>query len=118
MKIYKLLENVERLKPNTVDVEDKFDWINEVEGILYKNVFERAEDTTFELPTYDYEADQDIELLIQAPFDTVYFHYLSAKIDFTEGEINSYNNNMSLYNTVYDEFAADYRRKHMPKRGY
>jgi hypothetical protein len=118
MKINKLLESVGHLKPNTVDVADIFDWIDEIEGIVYKGVFEKAEDTTFESPSYDYETDQDKDLLVPAPFDIIYFHYLSAKIDFTEGEINSYNNNMSLYNTAYDDFAAYYRRNHMPKRGY
>lgn len=118
MRISKIIENIGRLKPNTVDVADMFDWINEIEGIVYRGIFEKAEDTDFELPTYDYEADQEAELLVTAPYDIIYFHYLSAKIDFIECEINSYNNNMSLYNAAYDDFAAYYRRNHMPKRGY
>lgn len=118
MKIINLLSKIDRLKPNTVEGEDKFEWINELEGIIYKNIFARAADTTFNFAKYDFDADQETELLVPFPFDDIYFHYLSAKIDYTEGEINSYNNNMSLYNTMYEEFAADYRRNHIPKRGY
>ncbi len=118
MKIGQLLSTIDKIKPNTIESEDKFEWINEIEGLIYNNIFAKAADTSFNFTPYDFEKDQDTDILVPAPYEAMYIHYLSAKIDFWEGDINSYNNNMSLYNELYDNFAAFYRRNNMPKGGY
>ena len=113
-----VIEKVDKLKPNTYDSKDKFDWINELDGLIFQNILSRAEDTDFTFTPYDYETDIDADVLVQAPYNDIYFYFLSAKIDYNDNEITSYNNNISTYNSYYDDFAAFYRRNHVPKRGY
>jgi hypothetical protein len=116
MKFSEAIGTVNRRKHNTVDDEDKFDWLNSLEGIIYENIFSRAEDTTFAYISRSYEIDQEKELSIPEPYTELYIHYLAARIDEDNGEFNSYNNNMVLYNNLYEEFAKYYRRNHMPKQ--
>jgi hypothetical protein len=116
MTFREAIEKINRRKNNTVDDEDKFDWLNSLEGILYENVFSRAADTNFTYISRNYEEDLEKVLLVSEPYTELYIHYLAAKIDEVNGEFNSYNNNMTLYNTIYGEFAKYYRRNHMPKQ--
>lgn len=110
-----LLSTVNRLKPNTVDDEDKFGWINDVEAQVYEKVYSRAADTTFTYSAKAWDTDQAAALLIPYPYSEMYMYYLFAKIDLMNGEIGSYNNNMTLFKDGLDEFAAYYRRNHLPK---
>ena len=116
MKLKETIDMAGRMKPNTVDYIDAVGWINTLDGIIHEEILSRAEDYTGEFTPYT-EADDEAELLVPFPYDSIYIDYLSAKIDFANGEIASYNNNMTLYNKAYDNFANYYRRNHMPKSG-
>ena len=116
MKIKDMLDKVNRLKENTIDDADKFEWINELEGIVFNKVFAMAEDTDFTFTPNEYDVDIENELLIPVPYTDTYFHFLCAKIDEVNGEFTSYNNSMTLYNNMYEAFAIQYRRNHVPKQ--
>lgn len=59
--------------------------------------------------------DEERELTAQKPYETIYVYYLCAMIDYWNNEIAGYQNNMTLYNERYSGFAAEWRRKKMPK---
>ena len=59
--------------------------------------------------------DEGRKLIAQKPYETIYVYYLCAMIDYWNNELNGYQNNMTLYNERYAAFAAEYRRKRMPK---
>lgn len=59
--------------------------------------------------------DEERELTAQKPYETIYVYYLCAMIDYWNNEIAGYQNNMTLYNERYSGFAAEWRRKRMPK---
>jgi hypothetical protein len=90
-------------------------WINDIETMAVNRVYSKADGNTitFDVP-YVKDANNDAELLIGIPYTDIYRHYLSAQIDQVNDEIGSYNNNMILYNSVFSEFAADYRKNHKP----
>ena len=111
MTVKEVLDKLNRMKPNTVDNKDKYDWLNELDGIIHERIYSRAADYTEVFTPYEYDVDNDRETLIPIPYTEIYLHFLSAKIDADNGEFISYNNNM------YNDFAAYYRRNHMP-RGY
>lgn len=113
MKLKDLLNKIDRLKPDAVDQQDKIDWINTLEGKVHEEILSRATDYSGEFVPYT-EAD-DSELSIPAPYDDIYFYYICAQIDYLNNEIVSYNNNISLFNSKWDDFAAFYRRNHVPK---
>ena len=55
------------------------------------------------------------ELLVEAPFDEIYLRWMEAMVDYHNGEIQSYNAGIILFNSVYEAFKAWYGRTHMPK---
>jgi hypothetical protein len=115
MKLKNLLDKIDRLKPNSVDEQDKIDWINEIDERVYNDIYLKAEDYLGEfIPLV--KGDEEKEVLIPSLYSEIYYYYLAAKIDFVNDEIASYNNNMALYNSMYTDFAAYYRRNHVPKQ--
>lgn len=60
--------------------------------------------------------DEEKELIAYSPFDMLYVYYICAQIDYWNNEITSYSNSMAMYNERYQSFAAEYRRRFMPKK--
>lgn len=114
MKLKEAIDIVDRLKPNNIDEPDKIRAISELDGLIHQDIYSKASDY-IDLFTPYKSGDEEKTLLIPFPYDDMYINYLSAKVDFLSGEIASYNNNMTLYNTSCDNFAAYYRRNHIPK---
>ena len=50
-----------------------------------------------------------------APYDELYVLWLESMIDYTNGEYVKYNNASIRHNDVYQAYANDYNRHHMPK---
>lgn len=107
----KAIEKVDRLKPNSYSEEDKLGWINELDGMVQRLVFQS--DTVKE---YVYPNDLETELLVPAPYDDVYTLFLEAKIDYYNREYGNYNNSAMMFEAQYNEFKKDYIR-HNRARG-
>jgi hypothetical protein len=116
MKISKVLETVNRRKPNAVDDEDKFKWLSDLDQSIFEDIISKAEDTTIDFKSYVYDSDMEKDLIVPDHYSELYIYYLFAKIDADNEEFNSYNNFMTLYNDLFDKFAAYYRRNHIPKK--
>lgn len=110
VKMSKIIERVDATKPNVYSEEDKFRWLAELDGMVAQTVLQEQEPRSYEFPK-----DMERELVIQPPWDVVYELYLMAKIDFYNKETASYNNTMTMYNELMDEFKKAYIRKHMPQ---
>lgn len=114
MKLIEAINEFNDLVPNTLGEKHLINAINELDGLAYDEIFAKAADTLFIFEPYT-NLDKDRELLIPAPYSDIYFYYLSAKNDFINREFAAYNNDISMFNTKYEGFAAYYRRNHMPK---
>ena len=106
----KVIEMVDRVKPNTYTEEDKLRWINELDGMVQRLVHQS--DTVI---SYSYPEDMDRELLIPFPFDDVYNLFVEAKIDFYNREYANYNNSAMMFEAQYAEFKKAYIREHRAK---
>lgn len=106
----KAIEVVDRLKPNSYSEEDKLRWINELDGMVQRLVFQNDDVTQ-----YSYPEDMDKELLVEAPFDDVYTLFLEAKIDYHNREYGNYNNSAMMFEEQYSEYKKDYIRKHQAR---
>ena len=115
MKLGKIIELVNELKPNAYTEERLTEWITELENYAIEGVFNRAEGVNHKHVQYDYEKDRETELMIPTPYEEVYLHYLSSKIDYWDREMDAYNNSASMYNAAYNDFAAYMRRTYKPK---
>lgn len=120
MTLREIIERVDRLKPNQYEETDKVAWVNELEGKLIEEVFGKAVDSAEYVPLeftgYDWGTDADTVLLVPNQFCDIYVKYLFAQIDFHNAEFTRYNNSTMMFNAVYDEFAAYWRRNHMPRQ--
>lgn len=106
----KVIEKVDKLKPNVYSEEDKLGWINELDGMVQRLVFQNDE-----VKQYSYPEDMDTELLIPAPFEEVYSLYLESKIDYYNREYNHYNNSASMFEVRFSDYKKDYIRKHQAR---
>lgn len=110
MKLSEVIAMVDEIKPNAFSDDTKTAWINECEGLVQTEVLLWA---TEEIVTYHYADDKDKELLAQPPHDKIYGAYLTAMIDYANGEYNKYQNTMQLFNGYFGEFmrwfALNYR---------
>jgi hypothetical protein len=106
----KAIEIVDRLKSNIYSEEDKLRWINELDGMVQRLVFQEKE-----IKQYSYPEDMDTELLIPAPFEDLYSLYLESKIDYYNREYGSYNNSAIVFEARYSDYKKAYIRENMAK---
>ena len=107
MRIKKAITNADRLRPNTIDDEQKAEWIYELEGRL-------AETMEAEEPMRLWPEDQ--ELAMPAPYDGIYELYVMARIDLAQMETDEYANDMTVFDAAYAAAIAWWRRCHCPKK--
>ena len=116
MTIMEALHHIDSIKPNSYSQQEKVQWLSTLDGIVKKEIIdthEGAEGVTFN--GYTDDTLLTTTLLIPAPYDDVYIHYLEMKIDYANGEYGKYNNSKTVYNTAYSAFERYYNREHMPK---
>lgn len=95
-----VIEYVDRMKPNVYSDDDKYRWINTVEGLVSHEVHNE--------PDYSLPDDADAPLLIPAPYDEIYILYVFAMIDFHNSEYNAYNNTVLLFTERLNQYKTWY----------
>lgn len=116
MQLSVLIAFVDDTKPNQYDDEVKTQWITEVESMVVEEILNKAEGNDIEFTGYDYNVDNERELLVPDKFADVYVNYLHSKIDYHNAEYARYNNSVAMFEAAFSTFAAYYRRNHMPKQ--
>lgn len=111
MTVSEVLNMVDDIKPNAFSDDAKVAWLNEVEGMVQTEVFLWAPE---EIITYTCEENKDTPLLVEPPHDKLYWPYLSAMIDFANGEYNKYQNTMQLFNSSFKEFMRWFATHYRP----
>ncbi len=101
-----VIQYVDRVKPNAYSEEDKYKWLNTVEGMIVNEVMQ-DEGVDYNIP-----ADADTPLLVDSPFSDIYELYVSAMIDFHNREYDHYNNTVLMFQERLDKFKAHYLRTH------
>lgn len=112
MKISEILSRVDNLKPNDYEESEKIGWLSELDTQIKREVldtYEGAENIVFN--GYD-EDSKETELLAVAPYDEMYLYWLHAKIDWFNGEFSKYNANISMFNSIYENYQMWYIRNH------
>lgn len=115
MTISEAISRANTVKPNTYSDLDKIRWLSTLDGIIKEHIIdthEGGEDIVFK--GYDENTNPDTELLVPAPHDHIYIHWLEAQIDYANDEYDRYENTMEMYNNAYSAFSKYYNRTHMP----
>ena len=115
MKIIDSISKVDDLKPNRYDEEHKVGWLSNLDLRVKNEIIdthEGANETSF--TGYNIDIDKDTELLVPAPYDEMYIHWIMAQIDLANGEYNKYNAEITMFNNEWEDYAKHYNRTHMP----
>jgi len=105
------IDFVDAIKPNAFSNDQKTTWLNEVEGMVQTEVFLWAVDQVIQ---YTYDTDKNREMLVAPPHDKLYRAYLTAMIDFANGEYDKYANTMTMFNMHYGEFMRWFANNYRP----
>lgn len=116
MTIIEAINRCDALKPNVCTQEEKIKWLSTLDGMIKSEIIDTHEGGEGVMFTgYDMNTDMNTELIVGAPYDTLYLHWIEAKIDYTNAEYKKYNNSIGTFNTAYSDFSRYYNRTHMPK---
>lgn len=116
MTINEAIEYVDTVKPgNGVDRPIKIKWLSALDLRIKKEIIDLHEGgNVITFNGYDESTTGDTVLLVPAPYEAVYIHWLEAQMAYINGEFNQFNNAITMYNTEYASFASAYRREHKP----
>lgn len=116
MTLAELIAYVDKIRPNAYDKDVMTGWVNEIEHKVYEEVVSRAVDCTgsFYGP-YQYDLDAERTLLVDDAHKDVYTTYILAQMDYANMELDRYNADTAMHQAAWDDFAAEYRRNHLPK---
>lgn len=111
-----IIERVDQNKPNAFEQLEKLRWLTELNGKIATEVMMMSITGVRNLPK-DKEALK-CEPLVSFPYEDLYDRYLEAKIDYHNGEFNSYQNSMEAYNAAYSGFVNWFLNAYDPVQGY
>lgn len=109
-----VLDIIDSIKPNAFSEEAKTAWINEIEGLVQTEVFLLAIEDVVQ---YTWPENAAATLLAKPPNDKIYWVYLSAMVDFANGEYDKYQNTMQMFNQFFGEYMRWYARTYNPADG-
>lgn len=115
MTILEAIARVDAVKLNVCKQSEKIKWLSELDGTVKNEIIdthEGGEGVTFS--GYTEDTNLNTVLLVPAPYDEVYIHFLEMRIDYANNEYGKYNNSMMMYNSAYSAFEKHYNRDHMP----
>lgn len=112
MTLEEALAVCDRAKPNQYSRAEKIRWLSDADGLIQREILDYSEPGEF--AGYDEETPAETVLLAPEPYCGIYEAYLSAQIDFHNGEFTRYQNSAQLYNSVFSALAGWYRRTHLP----
>lgn len=111
MTIAQCIQMVDTQKPNTVGDNVKVRWLSVLDQRITKEIHAAFCDApTFE--GYDEYTAMDTELLVPAPYDEIYVHWLAAQIDFAQAEYNRYNVEIAIFDNDMLAYERHYRKTH------
>lgn len=116
MTLAELIAYVDNIRPNAYDKDVMTGWVNTIERQVYDQVLSRAADYTGDTyGPYQYDLDAERELLVEDAHKDVYVTYILAQMDYANMELDRFNADSAMHQAAWQEFAAEYRRNHLPK---
>ena len=116
MTIQNVIDRVDRLRPNYMDRDLKVAYLQDLDQMVYNEVLLKHKHEAAEEVPPDYSGDRtgETKLLVPEPYTEMYIHWLCAKIDLMNQEIDKYNNDTALFQTAYGTMCDWWNRTKMP----
>ena len=110
MTVAEAIKRIDALVRNTFSQEQKLFWLSHLDAQVASFILRT------EPPAPYTQKDYDTVLLAKPPFDMMYIYWLEAQMAYANGEIERYNNAISMHRTAYEEYAAKQLRENAPKK--
>ena len=114
MTIIEAINQVDGIKFNTYSQEDKVRWLSSLDAKITAVLEGAYPSPMWVSAPYDPNTDMERELLLESPWDEMYIRWMEAMIDYNNGETDSYNRSITLFNNLYQNFCDWYIRRNMP----
>lgn len=115
MTIAEMIAQVDSLRRNTYEQPEKIRWLSQLDQRVKSRIIDTHEGGSHVTFTgYDEDTDEGTVLLVPAPYDEMYLHYLIAQIEYFDQQESRYNNANRLFESVWNDYACWYNRTHMP----
>lgn len=108
MKINQAIADADVIRPNFMDHEKKYKIIHELDCRV-------AEMMGKQLPEYKFP--ENVDLLMKDPFDNIYPRYLCALVDLYNNDVQTYANDMELFNTLMANAETWWIKHNRPQGG-
>ena len=120
MKIIDAITQVDNLKPNQYSVEEKINWLSEIELKIKNEIIDTHEKVSDKLDKFTQYTEDDVEkdLAVEEPYSVLYVRYLSMMVDYYNAEFTRYNNSSVMFNLAYNDYANYYNRKYKSIKRY
>lgn len=102
MKQKEMIALIDQSVLNAYDESLKIKWLNFVNLQAYDAQLDKPRAAYTELT----ESTGDTELIIEKPYDRLYEFYVYAQICHLNNEITNYNNNIGLYNALWEDYLT------------
>lgn len=116
MTVSEAIARVDLIRPNVTPEAEKLRLLSELDGKIKIEIIdthEGGENITFAPYT---DADGERSLLVPAPHDGIYLHYLSMHIAYAQRESKAYNAASVLFNTALADYKRYYNANNMPRQ--
>lgn len=113
MTVSDVVLEIGRIKPHQYTQDTILRWLSEFDGRVWDDLLCNYEEEKPELPYKP--SDTVATLLIPFPYEDVYIKWLTAQIDFHNGDIERYNNSMAMFTEQYQAYLDSYTRSHLAK---
>ena len=113
MTIAEAIKKARILRDTEIPDSTMVGWLSAHDGTVWEEVIRHYERPPDSRPSYGEAADREAtELLIQAPWDELYPHYLAMLIDLAHQDIDRYNNEAMVYEQQRRAWANHYNKTH------
>ena len=114
MTVTEAITQIDSLKPNTYDLQQKVYWLSKVDSMVKRLVID-AHEGGEQIPFDGYEWADSTVMFMPSPFDMAYIYWLEAQIHYANEDIDMYNSAIMMFNSTFSEYKADYKRNHVSK---
>lgn len=101
MTLAKAIENFDSQRANSVSLEQKVEWISQLDYKISAEITEPRGGESFK----GYSELTSLDTVLKAPdeYGEIYTVYMNMKLDYMNGEIARFNNSAMLFNRIYKE---------------
>lgn len=117
MTIGEAMSRADSRRKNVIPRGIKLGWLSDIDGKIVDQIINTHDGEIVSRPKYDELTKTDTELLLPAPYDEAYPVWLEARIEHYNSNIEGYNNAMTMFESLYEQYRREYNRTHMPKGG-